>query len=410
MRLGDMLRTLRFVAVNRTRAALTLLGIIIGSSAIVILASLLRGGEEALISTSQQAVDADLVRVRREDPPLDQRDKTQRDLSRTDAQDLAKSQALDGVTVGSENEHPTRATHMGKKKRVSLISAAPSGLALYRLSLEKGRFFADEDLAERRRVCVVGQEIWTELLERRSSLTDLQITIENQIWTVVGVLKNKPILGATTDTNIWNRRVLVPETTYDALFSPAHDASRIYVRRHHGPVMTPMDTLRGVIDATLLRRHFGVRNFKVLKDQTKGQEQLILGVVKVLLFSAGLIALMVGGINIMNIMLVTVSERTREIGLRRAVGATPRLILIQFLIESGTMALVGGLLGVALGALLSWLGSLALRAAIGAWAFHLEVWSIALGLGLSLITGVVFGLYPAWRAARLAPVDALRSE
>lgn len=171
-----------------------------------------------------------------------------------------------------------------------------------------------------------------------------------------------------------------------------------------------MDTLRGVIDATLLRRHFGVRNFKVQEDQTKGQDHLILGVVRVLLFSASLVALMVGGINIMNIMLVTVTERTREIGVRRAVGATPRQILIQFMVESGSVALLGGLLGVGLGALLSWLCTLALRGVLGVWDFHIEGWSIGLALGLSLSTGVVFGIYPAWRAAHIDPVEALRSE
>ena len=410
MRLSDLLRSVSFVAVNRMRAALTLLGIIIGAGSIVFLASLLRGGEEALISTSQQAVDADLVRIRREDAPLDQRKKTRRDLSRTDAEALAGAQALDGATVGSESERPTSATFAGRKKRVSLVSATPAATALYRLFVERGRFLLDEDLTERRRVCVVGQEVWSELLKERSALDGAQITIEGEIWSVVGVLKNKPILGATTDTNIWNRKVLVPETTYDALLAPARDANRVYVRRRRGPVTLPIDTLREVIDATLLRRHLGVRNFKVLKDQTKGQEQLILDVVKVLLLSAGMIALVVGGINIMNIMLVTVTERTREIGLRRAVGATPRLIMLQFLVESASVALLGGLLGVALGGLLSWVAALLLRGLLGTWAFHLEAWSIALGLGLSLITGIVFGLYPAWRAARLNPVEALRSD
>jgi putative ABC transport system permease protein len=205
--------------------------------------------------------------------------------------------------------------------------------------------------------------------------------------------------------------VLVPETTYDAILSPSRDADRLYVRRARGPLLTtPMDTLRAVIESTLLRRHLGVKNFKLEKEQDKGQERLILDVIKILLLGTGLIALFVGGINIMNVMLVTVTERNREIGVRRAVGATPRLILAQFLVESGSVALIGGLFGVALGACLSYVSAFVLGKVLGAWSFHVDAWSVALGLGLSLFTGVVFGLLPAFRASRLNPIDALRSE
>lgn len=411
MRLQDLFHTVRFVVADRTRAALTLLGVVIGSGSIVLLASLLHGGEQALISASQQAVDADLVLVQRADPPLGQREKTRRELSRADARVLAESQATFGATVGSESSRATRAIFEGRKKRISLVSVTPSALSLYRLRVAQGRFFDDEDLTGQRRVCVVGHEVWTELLAGKSGLQSVRITIDDQIWSVVGVLEEKPILGSTTSTDIWDRKVLVPETTYDALLSPAHDADRLYVRRRRGPeIETPMDTLRGVIASTLLRRHLGVQNFKLEKEQSKGQERLILDVIKILLLGAGLVALFVGGINIMNVMLVTVTERTREIGVRRAVGATPRVILAQFLIESGSVALLGGLLGVATGAGLAFVAALVLGKVLGAWSFHLEAWSFALGLGLSLLTGVLFGLLPALRAARLNPIDALRSE
>ena len=112
----------------------------------------------------------------------------------------------------------------------------------------------------------------------------------------------------------------------------------------------------------------------------------------------------------MNIMLVTVAERTREIGIRRALGATPGSILRQFLLESAIIAGVGGLCGVLGGMALVLLISKVLAAVLGSWTPHDQLWAVAVGLASSTLTGVVFGLYPAWRAARLAPVDALRYE
>jgi putative ABC transport system permease protein len=409
--LVDLLSMVRAALANRGRAALTLLGIMIGAATIVLLASLMRGGEEALIAKNQQAVDADLITVSRAAAPVSDRDRTRRELSRTDARLLEGSEALGGAAVGGESTRPARAELEGRKKKVSLISSNPGALALYRLEVAKGRFLADDDLAERRRVCVVGAEVWTELLQGRADLGATHLTVDGRLWSVVGVLARKPILGSTDSTDLWDRRVLIPETTYDTVLSPGHEVDRLYVRRKKGPVIsTPMDALRRVVAATLTRRHLGVGNFKLEDAQGRGQEELIFLVIKVLLLSTGLIALFVGGINIMNVMLVTVTERTREIGVRRAVGASPRAILLQFLIEASFLAFVGGLLGVALGAGLAWLAAQVLNNVLGTWAFHLELWSVALGLGLSALTGVVFGIYPAWRAAKLDPIEALRAE
>lgn len=413
MRLADLLSSARPVAQGRARAALTLLGVVIGTGSIVLLASLLRGGEGALIQASQQAAEADLIQVRRDEVRVQDRKRTRRELSREDARALSESSAAGELITLSESVKRTEAIGPGgKKKPISLVSATPAALSLYRLEVGLGRFLGAADLEERRRVCVVGHEVWEQLFGGRRELAgDVRITAAGHAWTVIGVLEERPILGSTDSTNIWDRKVLVPETTYDALLSPEHDADRLYVRRDPAAaVKTPLSLVRSVVDATLRRRHLGVKNYKIEDEASSGQERLILDVIKLLLLSTGLIALFVGGINIMNIMLVTVAERTREIGIRRAVGASPRAILAQFLIEAAVVSLTGGLLGVVAGVGLSWLAALVLTQAVAGWAFHVEGWSVVLGLGLSLVTGVVFGFYPALRAARLDPIEALRSE
>jgi putative ABC transport system permease protein len=416
MRLGDQLRSVRHTfAANRMRAALTLLGIMIGSGSIVLLAGLLRGGEEALVATSQRADEADLVQVRRDDAPQAQAQRTRRELNRGDADSLDDSRLLDGAQVASESAKESRAYFHQKKKRVRLVGAAPVSLSLNRLQVARGRAFEQRDLDERRRVCVIGWEVWTELLESRPDATSLELTIEGTAWTIIGVLKDKPPLGGGgggDGTWMWNRRVLVPQTTFDALFAPSHETQRIYVRlRGTGPLAQRIRAVEGVVSGTLLRRHLGVQNFKVEGEESHAnQEHMILAIIKMLLLGTGLLSLFVGGINIMNIMLVTVTERTREIGIRRAIGAPPSSILAQFLLEAVLIASTGGLIGVGGGVLLSWLATLGLAHAFGEWRLHVEAWAILLGLSLSLSTGAIFGLFPAWRAARLDPVEALRYE
>ncbi|WP_437678341.1 ABC transporter permease [Sorangium sp. So ce131] len=415
MRLGDLLHSARAVVADRTRAALTLLGVVIGTGSIVLLASLLAGGEEALLRASQQAVEADLIQVHPAEVNVRDRRRTQRDLSRDDARALAASRSLGGAAALSESVRQVEARVGRKKKPITLVSAAPAAPSLYALELAAGRFLTGADLASRRRVCVVGHEVWSELFGGPPALSeggrDLRLTADGHVWTVVGVLKDRPIMGSTDSTSIWNRKVLVPETTYDALISPDHKADRLYLRqdplaaREASPA-----ALRGLIEATLLRRHYGVKNFRIEDKESHGQEKLILEIIKLLLLSTGVVALVVGGINIMNIMLVTVTERTREIGIRRAVGASPRAILLQFLFEAAAVSLLGGVLGVLSGVGISWLAGALLEQLVGRWSFRVEPWSVALGLGLSATVGVLFGFYPAWRASRLSPIDALRSE
>ena len=165
-----------------------------------------------------------------------------------------------------------------------------------------------------------------------------------------------------------------------------------------------------VFEQLLLRRHHGARNFKIADRAGGEMEQLILRVIEALLIATGALALLVGGINVMNVMLVNVSERTREIGIRRALGATRRSIAMQFLLESSLLSVLGGVIGVAGGSALVHAAAAGFSSWLGYFPGQVAMWSVALGLGLSLSVGIGFGLLPAVRASRLHPVVALRSE
>jgi putative ABC transport system permease protein len=413
MRLIDQIRSVRHTFdANRGRTALTLVGIMIGAGSIVLLASLLTGGQQALLDHDQDATGSDVVQVDSDEVPVQQTQKTRRELSRMDEQTLGSSPVLPGAHVTSEKDRWTMAYFHKAKKRTALTGVEPVALSLHRLVVGKGRFISSDDLRDGNRVCVIGANVARELFDGESPMGQ-PITVDGVEWTVVGVLENKPGFGGGDGPWMWNSKILVPRTTFDAVFDNAHTVDNVYVRIADGKAPLPMriDLARKVIDASLLRRHYGVQNFKVDREsQDEEQFNTIVAVIKVLLLGTGLLSLFVGGINIMNIMLVTVTERTREIGVRRAIGANPTSIMMQFLLESAVIALAGGLIGIFGGIGLSWITATVLTKMLGSWQLHIEPWSIALGLGLSVSTGIIFGIFPAWRAARLDPVEALRYE
>jgi putative ABC transport system permease protein len=399
------------------RTTLALLGIIMGTSSLVLLAGLLGGGRDALVAAQQDASESDLVAVRSSDPPPAQLQRTRRELSRTDAGHLIASPSFGSAWVGAEQTHGSFA-HLGaKSKRVTVMSAAPEALSVYRLALAQGRFLAAADLERRLHTCVIGHEVWQELFAGRSALGSA-LRIDGDVWQIVGVLEDKPMLGSTDGTSIWNRKVVVPETSFDATYNPTHRLEKLLLRpranalesRAPASIAATLTNLRQLVRQSLARFHYGVLNFDSEPRSDGGQEELILMILQVLLFGATVISLFVSGINVMNVMLVSVSERTVEIGIRRTLGASPRLILRQFLSEALVLTGLGGLLGISLGAGLAYAATLLLRHALGTWSLHIEPWAMALGFGSSLVVGLIFGIYPALRASRLDIVEALRNE
>jgi putative ABC transport system permease protein len=257
---------------------------------------------------------------------------------------------------------------------------------------------------------VVGDEVWRELFAGASLDEEPRLVADGVSWLVVGVLRRKPLIGSTDGTRIWDRKAIVPETTYDLLHAPEHGADRILLQpAGTGPVL-PLELARRAVISALERRHHGAQNVELDDAAAREQERVILAIVQVLLIAIGALALLVGAINVANVMLVSVTERTKEIGLRRALGATRRSIAVQFLLESSVLALGGGIAGVAAGSALTTISGMLLSRAFGEFPAAVEPWAIGMGLALSLAAGIVAGVGPALRAASQNPIDALRTE
>jgi putative ABC transport system permease protein len=399
---------------NKGRSFLTLLGMIIGAGSVVLLSGLLAGGEEALIATEQFLDDVDVIEVEAQGAPPKQQGRTSRPLEHADQEALDGSPVIGGGQAEGELFDWSKWARAGtNKKRVLVLGASDRAEKLYRVQVAKGRFLDARDLEQRARVCVVGDEVWQELLGAPESLHGVSLRVSGVRWEVVGVLKRKPPLSAGPGIWMWDRRIVVPSTTFEGAIRHSRNVDVLYLRLlpSTGSIIERAKETTKLVKQALVRRHHGVENIRIEDEKgEKQQQQLIFLVINVLMLCTAALSLFVGGINIMNIMLVTVAERTREIGIRRALGATPGGILRQFLLESAIIAGVGGLVGVLGGMALVFLIARVLTAVVGSWVAHYPLWAIAVGLASSTITGIVFGLYPAWRAARLAPVDALRYE
>lgn len=416
MRLRDRLRALRALTGQRLRTSLTLLGIIIGSGAIVFVAGLVHGANIALVEANQSVSGSDLVQIRAKDLPPRERRRGRPELSREDGAALADSAMGEGRLAHTESTQEVRAESGAKKKTARIVSGTPGAAELFRLKVQQGRFLESVDMTESRRVCVIGEEVWQDLYGGAPLTGSTTLRADNVVWTVVGVLAHKPLIGSTTGTNVWSRKIIVPETTFDVVYPREHKVQRVVLLGDRAGVETaaaaraPIAAVRSAVADLLLRRHQNAQNFKLDDAKSREMEQLVVRVVGLLLIASGILTLGTGAINVANVMFVAVAERTREIGLRRALGETRRSILAQFLLEAATLGLFGGALGVAGGIAGVALGGYAMQRIFPAFAARVEPWSIAAGFGLSVLAGLIAGLLPAIRAARLDPVVALRAE
>jgi len=408
---GESLRIgRRSILAHKLRSVLTMLGVIFGVAAVVSMLSIAEGARREAVEQIR-LLGTNNVRVTHRELTGEALEAAEQKgspgLGAADAELLLVSLPnLRGVAPVRFVDLPvTRGSHEAVG-RVVATTDAYAGVTDFHAA--QGRFLSALDLSQSKRVAVIGSELRTELFGFRNPIGE-KIRVGDGFFTVVGEMESKSIRKGRTSViklrNL-NRDVYIPLTTASGRF-PAEDGTapvdEIAIQVAEAGQVT---TTAGIVRRLLARNHHDVEDFEVVVPaELLAQAQQTQRVFNVVMGSIAAISLLVGGIGIMNVMLTTVMERTREIGIRRALGATQRTIQLQFLIETVLISVSGGVLGVALGAALARAINL-----FAGWDTLISLRGTLAAFLVSVLVGIAFGLYPARRAARMDPIAALRTE
>jgi len=395
--------------INKKRSFLTMLGIIIGVGSVIVIMSV-GAGAQSLIINEISSFGTNLFGVipgAADDngPPASVMGITVTTLKLKEVDDLEKIPHIEAITAYVRGVGTM--SYQSQSTEATFVGVNASLLDVESIDMDYGRFFTVDEVKSMAKVVVLGYEIKQKLFGTDDPLGKT-IKIKKHNFKVIGYLGQiGNVVFENKDTQVY-----IPVTT----------AQKIMLGINH------VSIIRGKIDAienndfvisqvkSVLRKNHHINNsnnddFSVKSlDQALDVITSITDSLKIFLAGIAAISLLVGGIGIMNIMLVNVAERTKEIGLRKSVGATTNDILIQFLTEAATLTLVGGIIGIIGGILFSWLIAVGTQSAGYEWDFIISSTSILLGLGVSAAVGLIFGSYPAKYAANLEPVEALRSE
>jgi len=392
------------LSLNKLRSGLTLMGVVMGVAAVIAMSSIVEGGKAMTVSMIEK-LGTNLLSVR----PKILTEEERRDFTgRSKGLRYGDYDAIVKSVSATNKVTPVLATRLqivqGDRNESTMVEGVlPAYMEIENYEMGQGRFLLLDDVTGFKKVVILGKEIAEKLFGAKDPVGH-DIKIDNQRFVVVGILAEK---GALHGIN-YDMTVITPITTIMKLFSGKDILTSIVIKVDE---RKKMKNISEQISAILLQRHDGVEDFSIRnQDQLVRNVEMIIFTFQVILGGTAALALLVGGIGIMNIMLVTVTERTSEIGLRMAIGASRKAILTQFLIESIALSAVGGMIGILVGTLLgSGFGFLANRA-IDGWNAVILPSSVFLGFFFAVGVGVVFGLYPAYKASRLAPAEALRSD
>ena len=388
---------------NKLRSLLTMLGIIIGVAAVIALVSIGNGVKQD-IEDSISSLGSNLLVVLPGAPRTPGARSSQGSMKSLKISDYEAIAKLEGVKAASPMTNGSYVVIYQNKNWTTSVAGVNSNFQdVNNWTMTSGRFFSDKNVQNRERVAVVGQTVVKNLFTDEDPVGK-EIRVKNIPFRVIGVLKSK---GNGTMGNDQDDTVLIPYTTSMERVEGIDYLRRVYVvAKDDGGI----DRLQADIENLLRVRHnikdtnlddFNIQNMKSIMEtvaQTTGTFTLFLGAVAA-------ISLVVGGIGIMNIMLVSVTERTREIGVRKALGATYSVIVTQFLIEAVVISLMGGFIGIAFG-----IGASKVIGMVSGMSTIVSVPTIIMSFAFSMAIGLIFGIYPARKAAKLNPIDALHYE
>ena len=382
--------------VSKVRSLLTVLGIVIGVASVIILVAVGSGLRE-MVAGQFASIGANLLmvvpgRVSGSNISSFSSLSNQGKFKNEDLRNLASLEGVSAVTADLDEFVPV---HFRGQTMTSIVGGASDRyFDVFNWPMAEGRYFSAAEQSGGKKVVIVGNKVKSELFN--GSPVGQILAVGQQRYQIVGVLTAKGGFGQFD----WDSTVYMPLSAAERFFGQVGKLDMLYVKTQDTSVMKAVSARIELV----LSRRLDKDDFSVLEqgDLFRAADR-IFGAVTLALGGIAAISLLVGGIGIMNIMLVSVSERTREIGLRKAVGASFRDILWQFLIEAVVVASIGGLIGVLLG----FLGSFILDRFI---ATDVTSWSVVLAFSFSALVGVVFGIAPAYKAAKLDPIEALRYE
>jgi len=396
------------IRANKLRSALTILGVAIGVITLTFMVSIIQGLNRAF-AEQIESLGSNTIFISKFDPsfgrPPSAEERQRKDLTLEDAAAMRELPGVDGVSPIFRKIAETIRYNDQQTDTPVLLGVTQYFEFTHSQYVERGRFINEIDLQERANVCVLAQDVVRALFKYEDPLGK-EIKIGGTPFRVIGVMQTLGnFFGQSRDNSLY-----IPLTTYQKYYPEVQPPQTVYfiVMRPHtrADVRHVMDD---IIDMLRRRRRVPLsapNNFGVSsQDSLLDFYNQLTGATALVLTAISFVALMIGGIGVMNIMLVSVTERTKEIGVRKAVGATRSNILSQFLIEAVVLTGIGGLAGLIVGEAISLVMN-----KLSPLPAYVPIWAIGVGIGISASVGIIFGMWPAWKAARLDPIEALRYE